>query len=454
MAAPVSVDDFLVVLTRSKLVEEDCFDRFLRGLDPIPEEPEQLTEALVAAGLLTGFQAENLLKGRYLRFFIGPYKVLDRIGSGSSGAVYLCEHQRMLRRVAVKVLLGRKAQDEEAVLRFEREARAAASLDHPNIVRAHDLAREDHLYYLVMEYVDGVSLQQRLSKGPLPPKQVAEYLLQAAQGLQHAHEAGLIHRDLKPGNLMVARNGLIKILDLGLARFADDEIDVTRGAVLGHALYMPPEQARDSHAVDARADIYSLGATFLHCLTGRIPHPAGSSGGPRAPAGVDQRHFKRILKLLRQMMAEEPADRPQTAGEVQQILASWKSASAGTATAVHQATTGTETAALPRSPSRVPATASQPVAVSQTPAVPPRMRSLAIDPAVRVATRPVKTPSAPASRSRFWLVVGIGAVVMATALVLYWTLAGEDKSGPTPPPLPSAPPTPRWTPRPVSPHSP
>ena len=183
--------------------------------------------------------------------------------------------------------------------RFYREARAAAALDHPNIVRAYDIDREEGepgqntLHYLVMEFVDGASLQDIISRsGPLSPERAAHYIKQAAQGLQHAHEAGLVHRDIKPGNLLLDRTGTVKVLDLGLARFFEPGKDnVTerydeKNAVLGTADYLAPEQARGD-AVDIRADIYSLGATFYFLLTGRGA-VRGRNGHAEAALGPDQ----------------------------------------------------------------------------------------------------------------------------------------------------------------------
>jgi serine/threonine protein kinase len=325
MAAPATADDFLVVLSRSNLIDADCLDDFLQRLPLVPEHAEQLAEQLTQASLLTPFQVRHLLEGRWLRFFIGPYKVLDRIGSGCFGAVYLCEHQRLRQRVAIKVLLGKRAQDHDSVLRFNREARATATLDHPNVVRAFDLGCMDGLHYLVMEYVDGVSLQQLVqTEGLLSSRRAADFLRQAALGLQHAHEAGLVHRDLKPSNLMVDRNGVVKVLDLGLARFVEDDMDLTRGAVVGSPAYMAPEQALDSHHVDGRADIYALGATFFECLTGRPPQAESLlTPLPRPSTPGASRGLNRLLDLLRRMMASAAADRPQSAAAVAAEIAGW-----------------------------------------------------------------------------------------------------------------------------------
>ena len=174
----------------------------------------------------------------------------------------------------------------EVVERFEREARAVAALDHPNIVKVHDVDKEDKngkaLHYLVMEYAEGTTLQDIVrKKGPMDVLRAAHYVCQAALGLQHAHEAGLVHRDVKPGNILLDRSGTIKILDLGLARFFHDQGDnLTRehdaNAILGTADYLAPEQAIDSHLVDNRADVYSLGMTFYYLLAGTAPFAHGT----------------------------------------------------------------------------------------------------------------------------------------------------------------------------------
>src|SRR5256714_3571791 len=167
------------------------------------------------------------------------------------GSVYLCEHKLMRRRVAVKVLPQAKAEDSSSLERFYREARAVAALDHPNIVRAYDIDQDDTLHFLVMEHVDGSSFQEIIRRtGPMDVLRAAHYIRQAALGLQHAHEAaGLVHRDIKPGNILVDRNGIVKVLDMGLARFFHDQEDnITREHdenVLGTADYLAPEQVLD-----------------------------------------------------------------------------------------------------------------------------------------------------------------------------------------------------------------
>src|SRR5882672_4951869 len=267
MATPASTEEFLDLVRKSGVTDERRFADYLtkssaaNGLAP---DASRMAGLLVRDGILTQFQAEQILQGKWRRFTIGKYKVLERLGSGGMGSVYLCEHKLMRRRVAVKVLPTAKAQDESALQRFFREARAVAALDHPNIVHAYDIDQDESLHFLVMEYVDGASLQEIVKKsGPMDIPRACDYIRQSTLGLDHAHQAGLIHRDIKPGNILVDRTGVVKILDMGLARFFHDEEDLLTKkydeSVLGTADYLAPEQAIDSHGVDIRADIYSLG---------------------------------------------------------------------------------------------------------------------------------------------------------------------------------------------------
>src|SRR5205814_1319009 len=198
----------LALVRKSGVLDDKRLEAYLdrvRAGGGLPAEPTKLAGLLVGDGILTLFQAEQFLQGRWRRFTIGKYKVLERIGTGGMGSVYLCEHKFMRRRAAVKVLPISHSNDPSALERFYREARAVAALDHPNIVRAYDIDQEDKLHFLVMEYVDGASLQEIIKRtGPMDPLRAAHYMSQAALGLQHAHEAaGLVHRDIKPGNILV-----------------------------------------------------------------------------------------------------------------------------------------------------------------------------------------------------------------------------------------------------------
>jgi serine/threonine protein kinase len=341
MPAPSSAEDLLELIRKSGVVDERKLATHIQRLresGQMPAEPVRLATQLVRDGVLTHFQAEQFLQGKWRRFTIGKYRVLERLGSGGMGSVYLCEHTLMRRRVAVKVLPTNKANDPSALERFYREARAVAALDHPNIVRAYDIDQDENLHFLVMEHVDGSSLQEIVKRtGPMDVLRAIHYIRQSALGLQHAHDtAGLVHRDIKPGNILVDRNGIVKILDMGLARFFNDEDDVlTRKydeTVLGTADYLSPEQAVDSHNADIRADIYSLGGTFYYCLTGKPPFPEGTIAQKliwhqmRNPRPIEEFRSdvpEPILGIVRRMMAKNPNDRFQTPQEVADILEPW-----------------------------------------------------------------------------------------------------------------------------------
>jgi serine/threonine protein kinase len=333
---------FLECVRKSGLLDPTRFEEYLqqsRAASALPADPVPLADALIRDGLLTRFQADQLLRGKYRNFVIsGKYKLLERLGSGGMGKVFLCEHKVMRRRVAIKVLPASQAQDPSALERFHREARAAAQLHHANIVTAHDIDQDGKLHFLVMEYVDGSNLEQIVRRhGGIDPERAAHYIRQAAQGLQHAHEAGLVHRDVKPANLIVDRAGTVKVLDMGLARFFHDEADtITRQYdarnVLGTADFLAPEQALDSHNVDIRADIYSLGMTFYFLLTGTYPFPEGSVAQklmwhqlrqPRPIRDVRPDVPEGLAAIVMQMMAKKPEQRYQTPAEVVDALAPW-----------------------------------------------------------------------------------------------------------------------------------
>ncbi len=338
MAAPATIDELLELVRKSGVADEKRLETHvgkLRAADTLPTEPSKLAGVLVRDGLLTHFQAEHLMQGKWRRFTIGKYKVLEKLGSGGMGQVYLCEHKLMRRRVAVKVLPSAKAKDDSAKERFYREARAVAALDHPNIVHAYDIDQDDELHFLVMEFVDGANLQEIVKRGgPLDVTRACHYVRQAALGLEHAHQAArLVHRDIKPGNILVDRTGVVKILDMGLARFFLDEEDLLTKKydenVLGTADYLAPEQALDSHAVDIRADIYSLGATFYFMLTGKTPFGEGTvaqkliwhqSRQPKTVAEHRRDVPAGVQAVITKMMAKEPGQRYQVPGEIVEAL--------------------------------------------------------------------------------------------------------------------------------------
>jgi serine/threonine protein kinase len=340
MPAPTTTEQFLDLVRKSGLVEDQALTTFLesqRATSPGPDSPRELARAMVQGGLVTRFQADQVLAGKSKGFVLaGKYKLLEHLGSGGMGSVYLCEHVSMRRRVALKVLPIARAADASYLERFYREARAVAALDHPNIVRAHDIDHDGKLHFLVMEYVDGCSLQDVVSKhGPLEVARASHYMSQAAWGLQHAHEAGIVHRDIKPANLLVDRSGTVKILDMGLARFFHDDDGLSKRfdeTVLGTSDYLAPEQTLHSN-VDIRADIYSLGATFYYCLTGQTLFGEGRTAQkliwhqirqPKPIRTIRPEVPEELAAVIEQkMLAKEPAQRFEVPAQVCEALAPW-----------------------------------------------------------------------------------------------------------------------------------
>jgi hypothetical protein len=336
--APSTAEEYLELLCRSGLVAPHLLEGFLREAEPLPDSAAGLADWLVAQGILTRFQAGQLLAGKWRGFFLGKYRVLEPIASGGMGRVILAEHTVLGRRVALKVLPVKGEPDMAALMRFHREGRAVASLDHPNIVRGYDMDCEGALVYLAMEYVEGESLEAVVKRhGPLPVGLAAECVRQAALGLQHAHDAGWVHRDVKPANLLLTPAGVVKILDLGLARSMLDTVDnltKTHEAkhILGTLDYLSPEQVQQSSEVDGRSDIYSLGATFFFLLTGEPPFGKGMVAQKLfchliedvEPVGNLRRDVPREVEaVVQRMLAKAPAQRYQAPNEVAKALTGW-----------------------------------------------------------------------------------------------------------------------------------
>ncbi len=257
---------------------------------------------------------------------IGHYEILEEIGRGGMGVVYKAHEASLNRTVAIKVLGQHLATDTEYVKRFEREAQAAAALNHPNIVQIYTIGEEDGRHYFAMEYVDGVSVQELIRReGRLTPERAADITLQAAKGLAAAHDHGLIHRDIKPANLMLTREGLVKIADFGLALRPNDQTRITSsGLLMGTPGYLAPEQCLD-RTVDARTDIYALGVSLFEMLTGNAPFKADSpaalirkivDGETPDPGELAPELSPALRRIVLRMMAKDPAERYQTCYQV------------------------------------------------------------------------------------------------------------------------------------------
>ncbi len=326
------------LVERSGLIPLEDVRKRLKGKE-LPNAALPLAKMLVQNGVLTTFQADQLLQGKSRGFFLGNYRVLQRLGGGATAGVFLCEHRVMGNRVAVKVLSQDLVnQDQKNVQRFRREARAAAALTHPNIVRTMDFGEDQGRYFLVMEYVEGKTLDHWMQRNPNAPARAhVHFILQAAQGLRHIDESGLIHRDIKPTNLLLDKQGTVKILDLGLAKFTDDRNDglskLQGSHIMGTVDFMSPEQADGSQALDIRGDIYSLGATLYYLLTGgKVPFSANTLGAkmiaiqfqqPKAISEFRPEVDPLLEKIVSRMMAKDPAARFQTPKEAIAALQGW-----------------------------------------------------------------------------------------------------------------------------------
>ena len=274
----IKFSDLIETLAALGWVPQEYWDSFI---EQSAVDSQRLTDLLVDRGYLTAYQQAALLEGRADSLRIGNYDLLDRLGAGGMGTVFKARHRRMKRIVALKVLAASLSRDPLFVKRFQREVETLACLGHPNIVMAYDADEAEAGHFLVMEYVSGSDLAGLVkSQGPFSVVQAVECIRQAAVGLAYAHSRDIIHRDIKPHNLLLDRSGMLKIADLGLARLNHDgdsaHAVTTPGGVFGTADYMSPEQAVDSTVVDYRADVYSLGCTLHYLLAGRPPYEGPS----------------------------------------------------------------------------------------------------------------------------------------------------------------------------------
>ncbi|MEN6458843.1 MAG: serine/threonine-protein kinase [Thermoguttaceae bacterium] len=332
--AVTTPDEFFAVLEKSKLLTPSQLAQ-ARTLVHEGGTPTTIAKLLARRELITRWQAGQLLAGRS-SFYLGKYRLIELLGRGGMGNVFLGQHVTMNRRVALKIISRRIRKDRASVDRFLAEARAVATLDHENIVQAYSVDNEGERYYMVMEYVEGLDLQRLVEEdGPLDPRLAVEYIRQAAEGLDHAHRRGMIHCDIKPSNLLVNIQGVVKILDMGLARLTkgDPESSDPGVRVLGSVDYLAPEQAIEGPDFDHRADIYSLGCTLYFLLAGHAPFPEGSLAErivkhqTQEPQDIRQQRPDippELAAICAKMMAKRPTDRHQSAAEVIAALTEWR----------------------------------------------------------------------------------------------------------------------------------
>jgi len=329
----------------SGLLTEDQIDRAWHALtekshqtDLSLEEltDQELSDQLIALGYLNAWQAEQLGQGR-TKFTLGSYRILDAIGHGGMGYVFKGEHVLLGRIEAIKVL-PRNQTNPVSIANFCREIRAQASLDHQNLVRLTYADTDGDTYFLVSEFVPGSDLRRLVhQQGPLGIVPAALVVSQAAEALLYAHQQGLVHRDVKPGNLLVTTEGVIKLTDLGLAIFSSEAADLTRRTprhIVGTADYLAPEVVISPGEVRAVSDIYSLGCTLYYAVTGKVPFPGGDTADklrrhleqrPISPLRFDPELDKALVDVIQAMMCKKPEDRVANAQEVVRLLQPWTS---------------------------------------------------------------------------------------------------------------------------------
>ena len=422
----ITVERFIERLSESGLMPAAEISAFQESLPPEqqPRDVQALAISLVKAGKLTKYQAKAIYEGKSQALVFGQYVVLDKLGEGGVGVVLKAQHRRMKRLVAIKVLSASAMKVAGSVERFYREVEAAAKLSHPNIVAAYDASEHAGMHYLVMEYVEGRDLASLVKeRGPLEVGQAVECILQTAQGLQYAHGKGIVHRDIKPSNLLLNKEGTVKILDMGLARIAGSEVSVTgleqlttAGQVMGTGDYMSPEQAFDSHNVDIRADIYSLGCTLYRLLTGMPPYardslmkiliahreapiPLLAEARPDVPPALEA--------VFRKMVAKDPNDRFATPAEV--------------ADAIGPLADGSELAGLT---SRVQSAPVAPPTQAQSPtagSLPPSLTQMFQEHTPKIFQPPPRpsTPRIPIPRQRLAVIAGSACLLLLLVLAIW-----------------------------------
>lgn len=348
METTIEISDFWDTLVKSELLSREQLAEVvdLARQAPPGTSAVQMAQALLRKNYLTRFQAERLLEGRHRGFQIGDYRLLEVLGAGGMGWMYLSRHIPTGKMVALKVLSDRHKHDTAMRARFQLEARVGMELDHPRVVKTEKLDHVDDLYgaidYVVMEFVEGINLQECIDRqGVLTPAQACDIICQLADALNYAHKQGMVHRDIKPANVLIKKDGTIKLLDFGLAlidrknRREEDQDEFSLAMIFGQDClgtddYIAPEQTKDSRHVDGRADQYSLGCTMYFLLTGKVPYPLKNVSqkleAHRTAPPVDPRERnpsvpEDVANIMLRMMAKNPEDRFPSMLDVQKALA-------------------------------------------------------------------------------------------------------------------------------------
>lgn len=343
MTEPLVKTEFLDLLEQSRLLSPEDFKRAVEDLDLTSAiTSAEAADRLRMAGVLTRFQAQRLLSGRARGFFYNEYKVLDVLGHGGMSCVFLVEHPSGA-KLALKVLSERYKNDPGMIARLKLEALVSRKVRHPNVMHTDRIANVAGVHYIVMEHISGIELQEYVDHyGKVPIDQGCDIIRQAALGLHAAHQAGIVHRDVKPANIMIDRSGFVKVLDFGLSYLGEDvaEEEFSLAMIFGHeclgtAFYIPPEQSLNSNAVDGRADVYSLGCALFHALAKRVPYRLGPKSRFKTVPEVIAAHREqpvpsirkyapevpeKLAAVIKKMMAKDPNDRYATAADVAKAL--------------------------------------------------------------------------------------------------------------------------------------
>lgn len=374
-AEKIEVRRFIECLQKSNLLTVDALRLHLRAYSKTSDQglsdASQVGRYLVDQQLITKWHCKKLLSGRYRGFFLGDYKLLEHLGSGGMSSVYLAEHCDGGQKRAIKVLPRSRVGDRSYLDRFRSEHEATARLNHTNIVKAYGIGQDLDTYFIVMEFIEGDNLREVVRKnGPLPIPQAVRYAAHTARALHYAHQQGIIHRDIKPGNILITNNQEAKLLDLGLALSATDNESITRKydeKILGTADYLSPEQALDSHNVDHRTDIYSLGCTLYFMLAGQPPFPKGTlvqrlvMHQSRYPADIAKKRPdcpEEIKQICERMLRKKPDSRYSDCGVVFEELSRWLASKGETITGSVYATLASpevDSSSDPQIPISIPA---------------------------------------------------------------------------------------------------